>query len=288
MPRQRKEVIAETSDIPDEATQQELAGEVAEFTKEKIEIPQFKSEDYTYTMPYGYEDSNGNLHNTFTIRPMRGDDERAFNAPDVRENGGKLLRTLAERLTTSIGDLRKEDMSRSEWRDIIKKLYIYDMDYIVAVAQTYNSENGFAIEGTCPECGFDEEHTYTVEDLEIVPFKSKFAEIEFSEGIQRNGKYYTSGTLRIPTAADREVLGAVTKKSAEADSFDTYVSRLLTVEGVDFITATDIHNMLSKDRKKIRTALRDELGFGPDNKIKVTCSECGEEYEVEISVGNFM
>ena len=82
-----------------------------------------------YDLIAGYRDSDGKLHRTFTIRQMNGEDEEALFRFNKMSNMKQMV-MLCERLVESIGTIKKSDVSKKAWHDIIQNLYAADLDYI--------------------------------------------------------------------------------------------------------------------------------------------------------------
>ena len=82
---------------------------------------EFKTE-YSFTLPRGYVDSNGNIHRTGVMRLANAADEiLPLKAPRVQQNPGYLTVLLLSRVITKLGNLPSVDTH------VIEGLYTMDL-----------------------------------------------------------------------------------------------------------------------------------------------------------------
>ncbi len=82
---------------------------------------EFKTE-YSFTLPRGYVDSDGNIHRTGVMHLVNAADEiLPLKAPRVQQNPGYLTVLLLSRVITKLGNLPSVDTH------VIEGLYTMDL-----------------------------------------------------------------------------------------------------------------------------------------------------------------
>ena len=85
---------------------------------------EFKTE-YSFTLPRGYVDSDGNIHRTGVMRLANAADEiLPLKDPRVQQNPGYLTVLLLSRVITKLGNLPSVDTP------VIEGLYTMDLAYL--------------------------------------------------------------------------------------------------------------------------------------------------------------
>lgn len=108
---------------------------------------EFKTE-YSFTLPRGYVDSDGNIHRTGVMRLANAADELLpLKDPRVQQNPGYLTVLLLSRVITKLGNLPSVDTH------VIEGLYTMDLAYLQDMYQRINSMDGPVYKGICPHCG---------------------------------------------------------------------------------------------------------------------------------------
>ncbi len=105
--------------------------------------------DYTFTLPKGYVDTDGNLHKDGIMRLATAADEiLPLKDPRVMSNQSYLVMILLSRVVTSLGEVS------SITPKIIEGLFVEDLAYL---ENMYNSINGHCAKhiATCPNCKSD-------------------------------------------------------------------------------------------------------------------------------------
>jgi hypothetical protein len=103
--------------------------------------------EFSFTLPRGYVDAEGNLHREGTMRLSTAYDEIApMKDPRVQANPGYLVIILLSRVITKLGDLEHINPK------VIEGLFSADMAYLQDLYQriNYNGHNRLAV--TCPHC----------------------------------------------------------------------------------------------------------------------------------------
>ena len=237
----------------------------------------------------GYEDSDGVLHKTFTLREMTGRDEEAISKSDLRQNGGKLISTLLERCVLSIGTLTRKEVGTDKWKDIIKSLFVGDQDYILIKLRELSMGGEIEVNHTCPHCKNSMKTFLDVSELEIKPFQgNRVVEFELPKGYRdKKGVVHRSGKMKLPTGLDREILTPMARKNL-AQASTLMLTRLCKFddEGV-YVTEDVMRDLTVRDREYLQKLLQDNL-FGVNLEIPVTCTECGEEFMGNLNTTNFI
>jgi hypothetical protein len=103
--------------------------------------------EFSFTLPRGYADAEGNLHREGTMRLATAYDEIApMKDPRVQANPGYLAIILLSRVITKLGDLEHINPK------VIEGLFSADMAYLQDLYQriNYNGHNRLGV--TCPHC----------------------------------------------------------------------------------------------------------------------------------------
>ena len=245
-------------------------------------------EDDGYELVAGYTDDNGTLHNTFTIRPMNGEDEEYF-ARFNNATAAKMMSMIAERCTESIGSIKKSDVSKKVWHDIIENLYVADVDCIVMHIRETSLGEELEIVHTCGECNSKITTRMTVDELEVKEWDGEEGiPFELKHGVRdKDGNLHTAGILRYPRCIDREATVPIARKNG-ARGTTLMLSRLVSFDDETFkVTEKTIQQMSTVDRRYL-TNLLEENQFGLDMSVQIECPECGNTFTGGLSATNFI
>ena len=103
--------------------------------------------EFPFTLPRGYVDSAGKVHNQGVMRLATAMDEIVpLRDPRVRANQAYLTIILLARVVTRIGD--ESNITTS----VIENLFAADMAYLQAFYRKINEEGVTLITVNCPEC----------------------------------------------------------------------------------------------------------------------------------------
>lgn len=241
-----------------------------------------------FEMPAGYLDNDGVLHKTFTIREMTGRDEEAISKSDLRQNGAKLITVLLERCVMSIGTLVKKEVGEIKWKEIIKSLYVGDQDYIVLKIRELSMGGEIEVTHVCPNCKASMKTILDVSELEVEPFKgNRLIQFELPKGYRdKKGNVHTTGTMKLPTGYDREILTPMAKKNI-AQASTVMLTRLCKFDDGLSVTEDVMRDLTIKDREYLQKLLQENT-FGVNLEVDVTCVECGEEFKGNLNSINFI
>ncbi|MEW6733659.1 MAG: phage tail assembly protein [Acidobacteriota bacterium] len=103
--------------------------------------------EYTFTLPIGYQDAEGNLHKEGMMRLATAFDEIVpLKDPRVQNNPAYLLVILMSRVITRLGTLEQLNPK------IIEGLYAADLAYLQDLYRQLNERGSNYIQTKCPHC----------------------------------------------------------------------------------------------------------------------------------------
>jgi hypothetical protein len=104
--------------------------------------------EYTFTLPRGYVDASGLVHQIGRMRLATAKDEiEAYNDPRVQANEAYLAVVLFSRVVVQLGSLA------AITPQIIEGLFASDMAYLEDLYQRINSPGRVVLAVACPQCG---------------------------------------------------------------------------------------------------------------------------------------
>jgi len=104
--------------------------------------------EFTFTLPKGYIDFNGNVHREGVMRLANaGDEILPLRDPRVQQNPGYLTIILLSRVITKLGSLPTVDTS------IVEGLFTMDLAFLQDLYEKINSMEMPTYKGVCPHCG---------------------------------------------------------------------------------------------------------------------------------------
>jgi hypothetical protein len=110
--------------------------------------------EFSFTLPRGYVDPEGNLHREGVMRLATAYDEIApMKDPRVQANMGYLVIILLSRVITRLGDLEYINPK------VIENLFAADLAYLQDLYRRINENGHNCLAVTCPHCeeGFEVE-----------------------------------------------------------------------------------------------------------------------------------
>lgn len=267
-----KEYMAEMSDIADRESSNSY------------------EEGETHELLAGYEDENGTVHKTFTLREMTGEDEEYINRTDIKSNGAKVSTALLSRCVTSIGNITKKSVGPQNWNKIFQNILVGDRDIMLLELRKQSLGNEIEVVHTCPnpECKAKLKTIIEVDELEITPYNGiKEIPFELPKGYtDSKGVLHKSGKMRRPNGLDGEVLTPVAKNNiAKAESL--LLSRICQFDDGAFIDQSIMAKLSLKDRKYLQELLHENT-FGVEMTVLVMCDRCGEEFRGTLNQSNFI
>jgi hypothetical protein len=103
--------------------------------------------EFSFTLPHGYVDAEGDLHREGTMRMATAYDEIApLKDRRVRSNPGYLVIILLSRVITRLGDLEHINPK------VIENLFAGDLAYLQDLYQRINQNGHNNLAVICPHC----------------------------------------------------------------------------------------------------------------------------------------
>lgn len=110
--------------------------------------------EFEFTLPKGYVDENGNLHNEGCMRLATAADEiLPMKDPRVQQNPAYLTVILLSRVIVRLGGLKMITPK------VIEGLFSVDFAYLQDLYNKINEHGNNVISATCPKC----EHIFEME-----------------------------------------------------------------------------------------------------------------------------
>ena len=253
--------------------------------KNNVVIQDFGEE--VFELLAGYVDEEGTVHKEFAIKEITGVEEEAISKPGIRENGGKVVRTILERCITRIGTLTPK-VGQSAWRDIIQSLSVSDQDYALLKIRELTLGSEIEMEHKCPHCKADLRTVVEIHELEIKPFGGeKELDFELPRGYRdKQGTIHRHGKIRFPNGFDREVLDTVARKNIGTAN-TMLLTRCIVELGDVKIHDNIIRELSIRDREYLLNVIKDN-SYGVKLETDITCSSCGEEFRTTLNMVNFL
>ena len=103
--------------------------------------------EFPFTLPVGYVDSEGGVHRQGVMRMATAMDEiQPLRDPRVRTNQAYLTVVLLARVVTQLGTLPLVSTN------VIENLYVADLAYLQALYRRINEEGKTTLTVACPHC----------------------------------------------------------------------------------------------------------------------------------------
>lgn len=103
--------------------------------------------EFEFTLPQGYVDDDGTLHNEGVMRLATAADEiLPLKDPRVKSNSSYLTVILLSRVVTKLGDV-DEVMPH-----VIENLFVSDLTYLQDLYARVNEQGADVVATACPEC----------------------------------------------------------------------------------------------------------------------------------------
>lgn len=104
--------------------------------------------EFSFTLPQGYADGDGNLHREGVMRLATAADEiKPLNDPRVQSNSSYLTVILLSRVVTQLGDFDEVTPH------VIEELFVSDLEYLQDLYERINTRGADVVDTACPECG---------------------------------------------------------------------------------------------------------------------------------------
>lgn len=249
-----------------------------------------EDDEQVFELLAGYKDKDGVIHREFTLREITGKDEEAIHKSDTKSNGSKVVSVLLSRCVTSIGTLTPKSVGKQKWEELIRSLYTGDQDYMLIQLRKLSIGEEIELNHVCPnkECKAKLHTVVSVDELEVVPFSGeRIIEFELPRGYKdRKGVLHKTGTMRLPTGLDREVLTPLAKTNlAKAET--VMLTRLCKFDDGAYVDEDVMGSLSIRDREYLQKLLQEHF-FGVKLETEVTCDSCGESFVGSFNASNFI
>ena len=247
-------------------------------------------DESVFEMLAGYKDQDGVIHREFTLREMTGKDEEAIHKSDIKSNGSKVVSILLARCVTRIGTLTPKSVGKNRWEELIKSLFTGDQDYMLIQLRKISIGEEIELNHVCPnkECKTKLKTIIDVDELEVVPFSGeRVIEFELPRGYKdKKGVVHKTGTMRLPTGFDREVLTPLAKTNlAKAET--VMLTRLCKFDDGAYVDDDVMGSLSIRDREYLQKLLQEHF-FGVKLETEITCDSCGESFMGSFNASNFI
>jgi len=105
--------------------------------------------EFTFELPKGYVDREGNLHREVVLREINGADQEAMLNPQFRNNPAKMLTSLLARVVMRLGTLEKARIDTGVTAQLLKS----DRDFLIMKLKELDSGPDLDLDVECPDCG---------------------------------------------------------------------------------------------------------------------------------------
>lgn len=105
--------------------------------------------EFTFELPKGYVDREGNLHREVVLREINGADQEAMLNPQFRNNPAKMLSSLLARVIMRLGTLEKAKIDTGVTAQLLKS----DRDFLIMKLKELDSGPDLDLDVECPDCG---------------------------------------------------------------------------------------------------------------------------------------
>ncbi len=103
--------------------------------------------EFSFTLPRGYVDGEGNLHREGVMRLATAMDEIVpLRDPRVKNNQAYLTVVILARVITKLGDLAEVNTN------VIENLFTGDLAYLQDLYRKVNTDGNTQMTVTCPNC----------------------------------------------------------------------------------------------------------------------------------------
>lgn len=248
-----------------------------------------RQKEFTFTLPIGYRDEDGNLHREATLRKMTGREEEVLAEPMYANNGGKLVTQLLYNCLLRLGTLPNIT------REVVSNLYSPDRNFLLVKLRTITFGPELQANYTCSSCGT---LNYVLEDLDSLPVKNwedgedVEIEVELEDGYEDKGVVHTHMVFRPPRGEDEEKIADIAKRNIVKGK-NALLTRCLKKFGemetyrFQGLGTIIFEELTLKDRRKIDESLEKNMP-GIELSREIQCVGCGKTNRVDIDLENFL
>ena len=241
----------------------------------------FEKIEHDFTLPAGYVDESGAIHQQGVLREASlADEVIPAKHPHVQDNPAYLNVAVLSRVVTKLGEV---DNIRPE---VIERLFSSDFAYLMDFYDRINKHDSEHLDATCPKC----QHKFEAEakfPAKIQADRVLKTEHEFTlpKGfIDDEGTPHKQGVMRLGTIGD-EVLPLKDRRVQENPVYLTVIllSRVITKLGtLEEVNPRVIENLYSDDFNYLRELYKQINKYSPS--VEANCPKCQHKFEVEAAI----
>ena len=245
----------------------------------------------TFNLPFGYIDSEGNVHRDFQVRKLTTRIQIGLGDQNVRNNIAKMATEALVGLVTRIGPYELKGDKKA--RQIIERMYAGDREYALWAAAVHSSRLGqkSIYKEKCPNCGGENEFDVEIEQFPVLGLKEGTGkvvgkdllidmDVDYAGKIFKSVWSYPNGYIQekvFPFLKSNPLEGRVRILQRICREWDGKVTPTASVfEEMDVMLMDKIDEMLG------------ERSFGVDNAVEVQCCECRDFFGMEVSFLDFL
>jgi hypothetical protein len=244
---------------------------------------------HTVTLPVGYQQEDGTVLNSATLRKMTGKEEAILTDPKLRNSAGGMITALLASCVVGIEGLNKVTP------DVVRQLTSADRNFLLLELRRLTFGDSIETQYRCPHCG---NNTLLVEDLstiEIRPVETSIAleiPVTLQDGYQSpDNEWYYEMVFRLPNGEDEEA--ATSRRDPnQSRQRDALLARCLVSVGeleprrIRAIGVRILAGLSMPDRRLIQKTL-DAVAPGPNLVRAIVCDHCGEEFQSTLDMTHF-
>jgi hypothetical protein len=249
-----------------------------------------QSREAEFTLPIGFESTDGSFRRKGLMRKMTGREEAILADRSNQGNGGKLVTELIHSCVTQFEGgppLTKQDVA--SW-------YSADRNYVLIRLRAFTFGPELPATYSCSSCG---EKLEVIENLDELPVRSladnqEVAEIqvELKDGYWDKDQCHTEMSLTLPRGIDETVVAPLIRKNPSTGK-NALLARCLTRLGempkhrLEQLGARIFAELTLTDRRLIDRALN-EAAPGVDLMRDCTCPSCGGDIRANLDMTHFL
>lgn len=223
------------------------------------------------SLPCGYVDSAGNVHDTVELQEMTGVEEDILATP--KKSFSEKLSAILANTITKLGTI----VDREQLAEITPKLTIGDRAVLLLALRCASIDRVYTYSITCPACNEPNNHDVDLYDLDVVEMTDKKAR-EVTLDLPSGKK----AALRVMNGEDEAKL---VKIGRNKDTLSLAIlARLRSLDDNKKPDLKTVKALSYKDRLAVRDWYQTVEG-GVDQELKMTCPECRHEFDTTLDVG---
>jgi len=224
------------------------------------------------TLPCGYVDGDGELHDIAHLRELTGEEEDILAAPKVAGS---------EKMTRILGNcLVKLGGIDNPGRKVARGLTIGDRTVLLLALRSVSLGSVYPFRVKCPSCGHGFHTGVSLDKLEITVMSDK--KLRTHELTLPSGR---RAVLKVMTGEDEADLEKKKGQFSKSDVLSlSIMARLKSLNGEEKISVSDVKSLTFRDRKAIRNWFQKVEG-GVNTDIDVDCESCSFEFQTVLDIG---